>query len=112
MWVRIYFILLLELKTLKLDSICPQKSKNVQSGSDIIVIWKNNDTKNKSLQYTCRDFSQLKVKKLMPYKCKKPCKHPGCPQLTSGSYCDKHSSLIINKRESAERRGYEADGEP
>lgn len=44
----------------------------------------------------------------MPKKPKRPCSHPGCPELTSGSYCDKHSSLIINKRESAEKRGYDS----
>ena len=44
----------------------------------------------------------------MPMKPLKPCKHPGCPELTSGSYCDKHSSLDINKRKSAEERGYDS----
>jgi 5-methylcytosine-specific restriction protein A len=36
----------------------------------------------------------------------KPCKHPGCPELTGGSYCDRHNGLSINKRQSAEERGY------
>ncbi len=44
----------------------------------------------------------------MPMKPLKPCKHPGCPELTIGCYCDKHSSLKNNKRESAERRGYDS----
>jgi len=26
----------------------------------------------------------------MPWKPKKPCKHPGCPNLTDGSYCEAH----------------------
>lgn len=44
----------------------------------------------------------------MPMKPLKPCKHPSCPELTIGCYCDKHSSLKNNKRESAERRGYDS----
>ena len=28
----------------------------------------------------------------MPYKLLKPCKYPGCPKLTSGSYCEDHKS--------------------
>ncbi|MCC8044199.1 MAG: HNH endonuclease [Clostridiales bacterium] len=27
----------------------------------------------------------------MPYKPKKPCAYPGCPELTTGKYCDKHA---------------------
>jgi len=26
----------------------------------------------------------------MPTRPKKPCKHPGCPNLTDGSYCQQH----------------------
>ena len=26
----------------------------------------------------------------MPYKPKKPCGYPGCPELTDGRYCEKH----------------------
>ena len=29
----------------------------------------------------------------MPYKPKKPCAYPGCPNLTSGRYCDAHKKL-------------------
>lgn len=46
--------------------------------------------------------------KTIPSKRKRPCKHPGCPELTNGSYCDKHSRLIIYKRKSAEKRGYDS----
>ena len=27
----------------------------------------------------------------MPYKAKKPCARPGCPNLTSGRYCEEHA---------------------
>ena len=27
----------------------------------------------------------------MPFKPLKPCSYPGCPNLTSGTYCDKHA---------------------
>lgn len=29
----------------------------------------------------------------MPRKPKKPCKHPGCPKLVDGMYCEEHASL-------------------
>lgn len=29
----------------------------------------------------------------MPRKPMKPCKHPGCPKLTEGFYCEEHESL-------------------
>ena len=29
----------------------------------------------------------------MPKKALKPCKHPGCPKLTEGAYCDEHKPL-------------------
>ena len=29
----------------------------------------------------------------MPRKALKPCKHPGCPRLTEGAYCDEHKPL-------------------
>ena len=40
----------------------------------------------------------------MPRRPLKPCKHPGCPELTSGKYCEKHAKLY--KRENASSRGY------
>lgn len=46
----------------------------------------------------------------MPYRPLKPCRHPGCPELTSGRYCEKHKAIHINEfkdnRENADRRGY------
>jgi 5-methylcytosine-specific restriction protein A len=30
----------------------------------------------------------------MPKKPKKPCNHPGCPELTEGRYCEKHQKEI------------------
>ena len=40
----------------------------------------------------------------MPMKPLKPCRHPGCPNLTESSYCTVHSS--DNQRASAHKRGY------
>ena len=41
----------------------------------------------------------------MPRKALKPCKHPGCPKLTDGVYCDEHKPLYPD-RPSAAKRGY------
>lgn len=41
----------------------------------------------------------------MPRKALKPCKHPGCPRLTEGSYCAEHLPLHPD-RPSASKRGY------
>ena len=30
----------------------------------------------------------------MPYKPKKPCNYPGCPELTDGAYCDRHRRQV------------------
>ena len=40
----------------------------------------------------------------MPRKPKRPCRHPGCPNLSDGVYCEKHRGLYA--RENAHRRGY------
>ncbi len=41
----------------------------------------------------------------MPYKPMKPCKYPGCPNLTHDKYCENHRST--NKdRASSSQRGY------
>lgn len=42
----------------------------------------------------------------MPRKPKKPCKHPGCPNLTEGFYCEEHESLHRGDRAGASNRGY------
>jgi len=42
----------------------------------------------------------------MPRKPKRPCKHPGCPNLTEGDYCEVHAPLHRSDRESAGKRGY------
>lgn len=44
----------------------------------------------------------------MPMKPKKPCKHPGCPKLTSQAYCELHVKEHVNKRPSARNRGYDS----
>lgn len=42
----------------------------------------------------------------MPRKPPKPCKHPGCPELTDNNFCDKHKNL--HARRSAKERGYDS----
>ncbi len=37
----------------------------------------------------------------------KPCKHPGCPKLTEGMYCEEHTRLHASDRSSASVRGYD-----
>lgn len=44
----------------------------------------------------------------MPMKPKRPCKHPGCPKLTSESYCDLHVKDHVSDRLSAKDRGYDS----
>ena len=39
----------------------------------------------------------------MPKKALKPCKHPGCPKLTEGAYCDKHKHLHPDRPSAAMR---------
>ena len=34
----------------------------------------------------------------MPRKPKKPCKHPGCPNLTDGDYCIEHAKFHVQDR--------------
>lgn len=41
----------------------------------------------------------------MPTKPKKPCRHPGCPELINGTYCELHKKL--HTRASAHDRGYD-----
>ena len=42
----------------------------------------------------------------MPMKPKHPCKHPGCPSLTGGQYCELHAALHTSDRPGAFERGY------
>ena len=43
----------------------------------------------------------------MPFKPKRPCAHPGCPELVSnGKYCEKHRQLHTDELRSASSRGY------
>lgn len=44
----------------------------------------------------------------MPMKPKKPCKHPGCPELTAWDYCEEHVKLHMADRISADGRGYDS----
>lgn len=47
----------------------------------------------------------------MPTKPKRPCKHPGCPRLTSGRYCELHAKLHINDSENAFEHGENHKGD-
>jgi 5-methylcytosine-specific restriction protein A len=46
----------------------------------------------------------------MPSKPLKPCRHPGCPELTSGRYCPAHEKKVNDeyeqRRGTAVERGY------
>ena len=43
----------------------------------------------------------------MPIRPKRPCAHPGCPELVAeGKYCDKHRTLHPEETRSASSRGY------
>ena len=42
----------------------------------------------------------------MPTKPPKPCRHPRCPNLTHGSYCDVHAPA--HRRDGAHKRGYDS----
>ncbi|NLH35741.1 MAG: HNH endonuclease [Lactococcus chungangensis] len=44
----------------------------------------------------------------MPRKPRKPCKHPGCPKLTEGNYCEEHEKFYLHKRDSSASRGYDS----
>lgn len=46
----------------------------------------------------------------MPYRPKKPCRHPGCAKLTDGRYCEEHISLHPEVTRSAAKRGYGSNG--
>lgn len=39
----------------------------------------------------------------MPYKPRRPCSYPGCPNLTNGRYCDEHAKLENQRYEKYER---------
>lgn len=44
----------------------------------------------------------------MPTKPLKPCRHPGCPKLTAGIYCEEHEAIHRNDRVSSSGRGYDS----
>ena len=50
-------------------------------------------------------FKDKEVKERMPKKPKKPCKHPGCPELTEGNYCKVHQREI-NREYNCSSRPY------
>lgn len=46
----------------------------------------------------------------MPYQAKRECNHPGCHELATSGYCDKHTrppQTYDDARESAAKRGYD-----
>ncbi|WP_395013568.1 HNH endonuclease [Robinsoniella peoriensis] len=42
----------------------------------------------------------------MPRKPKKPCRNPGCPNLTESAYCEEHSKQYQPERAGSTERGY------
>ena len=44
----------------------------------------------------------------MPRKPLKPCRHPGCPELTAGLYCMEHEKIHRNDRVTSTSRGYDS----
>ena len=44
----------------------------------------------------------------MPRKPKKPCKHPGCPKLVEGMYCEEHALLHGQEQGDSAVRGYDS----
>lgn len=45
---------------------------------------------------------------IMPMKPKKPCRHPGCPKLAAGLYCEEHAAGHRSDRETSSGRGYDS----
>lgn len=43
----------------------------------------------------------------MPRKPRKPCKHPGCPLLTTSKYCDVHARRNASTVPTAADKGYD-----
>ena len=43
-------------------------------------------------------------RKTMPYKPKRPCSHPGCPNLTHLRFCEEHAKLNARLYEKFQRR--------
>ena len=39
----------------------------------------------------------------MPYKPKRPCSHPGCPNLTHGRFCEEHAKQEAKRYEKYDR---------
>lgn len=46
------------------------------------------------------------VAQLMPYQPARPCRQPGCPELTLRGYCDGHRRERERRRGNAAQRGY------
>ena len=63
----------------------------------------------KSPRFTPAAFPFLKGVAPMPRKPRKPCKVPGCPNLTDGIYCEVHSK--IKKDQSSYYERYQRDPE-
>lgn len=40
----------------------------------------------------------------MPRKPKKPCKYPGCPNLTDGDYCEEHKTIARQQYDKFSRK--------
>jgi 5-methylcytosine-specific restriction protein A len=45
----------------------------------------------------------------VPFKPKKPCRHPGCPELTDGRYCENHKKEAAQGYDPAAARRYNGE---
>lgn len=49
------------------------------------------------------DFFYGKEGEVMPRRPKRPCSHPGCPELTDGRFCEKHAKEENKRYEKYDR---------
>lgn len=63
----------------------------------------------KDVSYTERPF--FVGGKNMPYRPKKPCRHPGCANLTDGRYCEEHIHVTLKLLAQPQSVDTEVNGE-
>ena len=66
-------------------------------------MWKNRYPTKPTWDKTRVGFSYAKEVEVMPHKPLKPCKYPGCPNLTDGTYCKKHKAQVAKEYNTYER---------
>ena len=84
-------------------------SANVRFGVFLgckIISWKNNQDEKVLGAAGFEGFFMQRWLTDMPMMPKKPCKHPSCPRLTGGQYCEIHATLHTSDRSSGNERGY------